>query len=362
VSQGIQSKVELKVRTGPIQHQLEYGIRFHNDRVERRHSQDAFFFVGGELVPAGQPTDVTAFNEALTDALALHAFDALTWQRLTVTPGVRVELIRWVYRDRANGASNGDAQQIALPGVGAFYALTDAFGVLGGVYRGMTPAAPELLNAPEPEVSVNYEAGARLTTGAVRAELIGYFNDYSNLTTICTFSQGCREEDLDTQTDAGAAHIYGLESLIEVEAPLTASLKLPLRATYTLTRSEFLEDFDATDPSFGSVRSGYELPYVPRHQAVASVGLEASRAGGYVAGNYVSKMRETAGDAPLEDVVTTDEQFTVDAGAHFKPFEFLKIYGHVRNLFDEMYIVSRRPYGARPNAPRWVQVGVKAEF
>jgi Fe(3+) dicitrate transport protein len=330
--------------------------------VERRHSQDAFFYVGGRLLPSGEPTEITAFEEALTDATAFHFLDAITWRRLTVTPGVRVELLRWVFRDRMTAASNGDAAQEVLPGVGAYYAVTDALGLLGGVYRGMSPPAPDVQSHPDPEISVNYEAGARLTTSAVRAEVIGYYNDYSNLTSICTLSGGCAEEDLDQQTDAGEARIYGFESLLEIEAPLTASLKLPLRATYTLTRTEFLEEFGSFDPSFGQVRAGYEMPYVPEHQAFASVGLEADRAGGYVAGNYVSKMRETAGDAPLEDVTTTDEQFTVDVGAHYKPFGFLKIYGHVRNLFDELYIVSRRPYGARPNAPRWVQVGVKAEF
>ena len=31
------------------------------------------------------------------------------------------------------------------------------------------------------------------------------------------------------------------------------------------------------------------------------------------------------------------------------------------NLVDA-YIVSRLPYGARPNAPRWIQGGAKLEF
>jgi Fe(3+) dicitrate transport protein len=38
------------------------------------------------------------------------------------------------------------------------------------------------------------------------------------------------------------------------------------------------------------------------------------------------------------------------------------VYVNVRNVLDSHYIVSRRPYGARPNAPRWVQVGVKVEL
>jgi hypothetical protein len=31
----------------------------------------------------------------------------------------------------------------------------------------------------------------------------------------------------------------------------------------------------------------------------------------------------------------------------------------VRNLFEAQNVVARRPYGARPNAPRWFHAGVK---
>jgi Fe(3+) dicitrate transport protein len=34
----------------------------------------------------------------------------------------------------------------------------------------------------------------------------------------------------------------------------------------------------------------------------------------------------------------------------------------VRNLFDSHDLVARKPFGARPNAPRWVQVGAKVKF
>lgn len=57
---------------------------------------------------------------------------------------------------------------------------------------------------------------------------------------------------------------------------------------------------------------------------------------------------------------TTWSPWTV--GSKIMPLEFLTIYGNIRNLLDTQRIVGRRPYGARPNAPRWVQVGVKLEF
>ena len=40
----------------------------------------------------------------------------------------------------------------------------------------------------------------------------------------------------------------------------------------------------------------------------------------------------------------------------------IRLYANLRNVTDSQNIVSRRPYGARPNGPRWFQMGLKAEF
>ncbi|MEY2934838.1 MAG: hypothetical protein RL033_5587, partial [Pseudomonadota bacterium] len=90
VSHGIQSRFKLEAHTGPVAHRIEYGLRLHEDRIERRHSEDAFLLQGGLLVPEGSPTLVTAFNEAASQALAFHALDAITLGPWTLTPGVRV--------------------------------------------------------------------------------------------------------------------------------------------------------------------------------------------------------------------------------------------------------------------------------
>src|SRR5690606_26705734 len=108
-------------------------------------------------IPDGTPTEVTSFNEAYTDALSLHAFDSVSWGNLTLTPGIRLELLRSVYRDRDLRTHQGSAHRVVLPGIGAYYGFTDSFGVLGGVYRGMSPPAPDGEAIVEPEISVNYE-------------------------------------------------------------------------------------------------------------------------------------------------------------------------------------------------------------
>jgi Fe(3+) dicitrate transport protein len=362
VSQGIQTTVTWDATTGPFAHHVEYGLRLHHDRVERRHTEDAYNVIGGDLALVTGSTRVTAFNEAWTEAGALHASDAVTWDRLTVTPGVRVEVMRSASIDRRLGTEERGATQVVLPGGGAYFALTETFGALAGVYRGFSPPPPGSPDTTAPELSVNYEAGIRYAEGPSRAELIGYYNDYSNLTDVCTISTGCLDVNLDRQFDAGSALIYGGEVYLAHDFPLGGGLKLPLSAAYTLTLTRFGRTFESEDPTFGNVQAGDELPYVPRHQANALVGLEHDRVGGYATATYVSRMREEAGSGPLEEALTTDEQFILDAGTFYRVLPWLRLYGNVRNVLDSQYVVSRRPFGARPNAPRWLQVGVKATF
>src|SRR5690606_2082749 len=375
VSQGVQTRLDLAVDSGALSHRIEAGLRLHHDSIARRHSESAYDMVGERLVHGGEAAQVTAKNEAQTHALALHALDAITWRNLTLTPGVRVELLR---QETTNLVKGGTADQFiyaVLPGMGAFYGITDSFGLLAGVHQGFSPPAPPEPGAngappsqPRPEYSVHYETGGRFKSGATTLELIGCFSDYSNLTSICTIASGCVQDDVGHQVDAGAAHIYGLEAFAAHELP-AGPVKVPFTVAYTLTKSSFASDFTSTDPSLGDVRSGDELPYLPLHQLVATVGVEAGRVGGVISANYISRMRECAGTCTLGEGVAvhgsdllTDSQFWLDAGASWRALRYLSFYANLRNVLGAENIVSRRPYGARPNAPRWLQVGAKLDF
>jgi Fe(3+) dicitrate transport protein len=360
VSQGIQTRVRWDVATGPVTHRLEYGLRLHHDRVERRHSEDPFRLLGGELVPEGGPTVVTAFNEAWTDALALHVADAIGWQRFTFTPGLRVEAMRSAFVDRTASTEARALSNVFLPGLGIFYSFTDALGAFAGVYRGFSPTAPGT-SGVKPELSVNYEGGARWLDRVVRLEAIGFYNDYGNITDVCTFSSGCVQQNVDRQYDGGKARIYGLEAFAQL-APAVGEITIPFTAAYTFTRAEFQTNFHSEDPIFGDVVAGDEMPYVPRHQLYASLGLESRYGGCAFGATYIAAMREEAGREPLANTLATDEQTTFDVAANWRVVKPLMVYANVLNLFDDHSIVSHRPFGARPNAPRWVQVGVRASF
>ena len=368
VSQGVQTVVRWATKTGPIAHRIEYGARAHYDSIERLHTQDGYLMQGGALVHDGRATQTTANNLGWTAAFAMHAGDAMTWKQTTLTPGVRLELIRSGLDDYTTKKNQAGSYQAVLPGIGAFQGITKELGVLAGVYRGFSPTAPGQSRTSPPETSVNYEAGVRYTRRYVRAEAIGFFNSYSNLTDVCTFSNGCVDVNLDRQFDAGRARIYGVELYGETELPLSVlsarakDYSLPTRVSYTYTNSQFLNDFNSQDPILGNVVRGDQLPYIPYHQLAASVGVEHRLWAINVSGTYVGTMREVAGQGPAEESELTDAYFLLGAGASVKPLRWLKLYATGSNLLNQKYLASRRPFGARPGAPLMLNLGAKLEF
>jgi Fe(3+) dicitrate transport protein len=360
VSQGVQQVLSFEKAVGPVSQRIELGFRIHHDRIERRHSESSFLMLGGNLVPERVPERVVAANDEESHALALHVIDTVSIGRLTLTPGARVELVRSSSADFLAGTQESALIRALMPGAGAHYGITEEVGILAGIYRGFSPPPPADANHLTPEYSVNYEAGSRYQDGPLRAELIGFFNDYSNMTSTCSLI--CDEEEVGRQFSAGTVRVYGLEALAAHDVPLPLGLTLPVLASYTLTHGRFQQTFESADPIYGSVVAGDELPYLPRHQLAVTASVEHARATGTVAVTYVSAMREEAGSEPLEQSLATDEQLLVDASGSVRLFSGLSVYANLRNVLGGAFIVSRRPYGARPNAPRWLQVGGKLAF
>lgn len=375
-SGGIESRLRWDAGGGSLSHRLEAGVRYHYDRIDRRHSQSRYLITGDELWPAATPTEVTAFDREWAHAVAMHAQYALTIRDLTLTPGIRTELIRTVSGQRLPPAGSGSLEEAiavralpeqkdfyygVMPGVGAYYSLYRGLGVLAGVYRGFSPPPPGSGPDVNPELSTNYEGGARYTRGGMRFEGVGFYNDYENLTDYCSMSNGCEGQISDQQFDAGSAKIYGVELSAEHELPVGAC-RFPFAFAYTFTRGEFGQSFTSQDPIWGMVERGDEIPYLPRHQFRGQLGIEHARGGLHAALLYVAPMREAPGKEPLERALATDRQLIVDVTGQLHVWGTLSLYANVQNLFDRQYIVARRPFGARPNAPRFAHVGIRASF
>lgn len=362
-AQGIQGVATWTGTSGPVSHRLEAGVRYHYDRIDRLHTEDGYRMRAGVLVRDTMPTITTANARAWAHAVALHATDAATLGPLTLTPGLRVEVIETWERDRLAGTDTRGARQTAvIPGIGAYGAIAPWLGVLAGVHRGFSPAAPGQPAAVRPESSVNYEAGIRVSPPRFRMDAIGFFNDYRNLTSICTFASGCASSQEGAQYNAGRAHIYGTELFLRADPLARGPIATPVMASYTYTRTELLETFTSQDPTLGNVQAGDELPFVPRHQASAMAAVEASPGSLALAATYVSPMREHAGQGSDPNEPQTDESLIFDVVARAKLGSAGELYLTVRNLLGAQDLAARLPFGARPVAPRWIQVGTKWSF
>lgn len=324
VSQGLESVLRTGFSTGPLTHALEARARLHFDSIRRLHTEDGFVLREGELVPDGQPTLALLSGLDSTFAVALSVNDAIHWGPVTLTPGVRAELIFSRSEDLALGTLGTANTNVLLPGLGVYAAIAEQLGVLGGIYRGFSPPNPGVPGAV-PELAMNVEGGARWSRSGERLEAIGFFNDYANLTDTCTFSSGCDGENLDRQFNAGRAHIYGLEVFAEKRLRF-GELTAPLSVAYTLTGTRLLTSFRSADPVFGNVSEGDELAYVPRHTLNVAAGIDWWRLSVHAQFNFIDRMREVAGQGELDPAWTTDAQATLDVHLGFKLTSWASVY------------------------------------
>jgi Fe(3+) dicitrate transport protein len=363
-SQGVQTTLAARRRTGPLAHELTAGARLHFDRADRRRTEDAYDMTAGALVRAARPRELVLDSRGETLAFASFVEDRVRWRRLAVTLGARLELIDYAFVDHLATMEHDGAYPVLIPGGGVEYQITDRASVLAGVHRGFVPVAPSAASDVRPESSVNYEAGARWRGGILDADLIGFFSDYSNLKGSCTLAGGCTEAQEGEEYNGGEVLVWGVEAQVGGELPLARrrALTVPVSLAYTLTRSSFRHAFASELPGWGDVAEGDELPYLPRHQLSIAAAVKHPRGelGGAV--RWRGEARDQAGQGPIPEPERTAPLVTIDLSAHARLHALAELYATCSNLLDEQVVISRRPYGARPNPPRMLTAGYKARF
>lgn len=367
-SQGAQIALAAERETGPVKHHVDVGARIHFDRADRRRYEDTYDMLGGNLVRTQRPRAIVVDSRAETTALALFAQDKLIYKRLEVAAGARVELIDYRFADflamdLLMGQNEG-SYGVFIPGAGAEYRITDEASVLAGVHRGFVPVAPSAGAGVQPESSINYEAGSRWRGDFINADVIGFLSDYSNLKGSCSLAAGCTEAQEGTEFNGGAVFTWGAEAQIGGEVPLIKSreMTLPFAVAYTWTQSQFRTGFDSDFAGWGRVMEGDELPYLPAHQISVSASVKLPRWEIGTTTRYQTEARDVAGSGPIDERERIASLFTIDLNAHARIEEWAELYITCSNVLDEQVIISRRPYGARPNPPRMVAAGYKARF
>ncbi len=363
VSQGLQTAFRWRPVWGPVSQQLELGARVHGDSIDRHHTEDGFLMTSGVMVPEGTARASTVLNRAQTLATAFHLHDAVTlWDRVTIAPGLRVEVISMRFEDALAGEPASRLDTAVTPGLGALLLATPWLGLFAGVHRGFSPVAPGQPEAVRPEFSANYEAGTRFAWKGLQAEAVGFLSDYSNLNASCTFSTGCVDGDGSQVFNGGAVLVYGLESLARYRRRFDNDFRLEAGARYTYTGSQFRNAFESQFLQWGDVERGDELPYVPKHIAGGTFGVGGRAWDVTASPNFNGAMRDVAGQGSIADTERIDPFFTLDVGAEVRLLKRFRLYTQVGNVTNSAYVASRRPFGIRPGAPLTVMVGLKASI
>ena len=360
-SQGMQSELSWDSKLGEADITIDAGLRIHQDQVERLHRARYFDMRSAKLMFAGQTDNVITNNKDSTTAIAAFVNSKLQFGNLHTSFGLRLENIDGNSSDDLAQTDQNNSDTVVLPGAGLFYQITPTLGVLGGINKGFVPNSPGEASDIAPEESWNYELGLRASVANWQIEAIGFFNDYSNLKGSCTFSSGCKTQ-LDVEFNGGEVDIYGAELSANGQFEFSNGLALPIKIAYTHTQSEFQSTFDSTFSQWGNISVGDRLPYLPENQFNVQVGLAGEHWQLDLAYKYITDMSEAAGTGvELAGVVTSDIS-QIDLGAWYQINAALRIYAKVDNLTDEANIVSRRPFGARPNKPRQFILGAKYAF
>lgn len=372
LSRGLQSELANTFALGSTRHHLRIGLRLHEDEEDRLQRNSSYSQRSGRLMLDDLGLLGNAGNRLQTaEALALYLYDEIDWGNWRITPGVRYEDIdqartRWETRagrteDPASRASSNvrgereNATQVVLPGIGLVYQAGDPLSLFAGIHKGFT--APTNAPGVKEEEAINFEAGARFSRDGLRGELAWFLSDYDNLLGVCTASSGtdCAVGDA---FNGDAATVAGIELLLTTRIALTQNLAMPIEFTYTYMDGEFDTDIADTD-FFGDVRSGDPIPYMPKHRWHLLLGLQQHQWQAYLAANYVDQACTRAECGPFE---RTEATFVIDLSATYALSERLTLFARAENINEELEIVGRQPYGARPNKDRTLSLGLRFDL
>lgn len=368
-SSGIQSVGRLKMGLGRMSHELEFGIRFHQDYEDRFQWLDKYQMVGGRLEQTYAAIEGSEDNrKSSAGATAVFFQDEITLSNITVSAGVRGETIGYEKQDwgrsdlhrQTDGNPHKTHVRVLLPGAGVHYRLNPTLSLLGGMYKGFTPPGPRKESEKHrAEESVNTEFGFRYQKGLTQAQAIAFVNRYDNLLGADLLAIG--GEGTGDQYNGGKVDINGLE-LIGAFAWILNDIRIRMMVTYTFTEAKFKKSFKSDYKPWGNVRERDELPYLPNHQGYLRIGLESGKWNGSLSARYADAMRTKAGQGKLDPQEYTDAHAVFDFSGEYAVNDISRFFVTIQNLTNATYIAARRPAGVRPGLPRTVMVGMKLEF
>lgn len=361
-NQGVQSKLNLNYVAGGLKQDTEVGLRFHTDQIRRNHTNSRFAMAGGALTLASPLTGQDAMNSVHAEALTGHLIHNVAVNDVTFTGLVRAENVKYNVKNAMTGTAFSRDDQVFAPGVAILKNITERTSLKVSVNRGVSVAGLNDNGTEAQERSMNYEIGFKhgSESGASVVEVVAFHNDYSNITGTCTASTGCTGTNMDYQYNGGRAAIRGVEARV-AHSFYSGALEVPVQMNATVLNAEFRNDFNSGSAEWGlgQVRSGDPLPYVPQVQYTLTAGTKYRRFLQEVAFIYQGEsldqsVREGRQAIAGYGIVDWTGRYSLNRGT--------QLFARIDNLLAKDYVVSLRPFGARPGKPQSFMVGLSYQF
>ncbi|MFN2513419.1 MAG: TonB-dependent receptor domain-containing protein [Pyrinomonadaceae bacterium] len=354
-----------------------FGVRSETDLGFRVHAEDQERVQENGDRPTSRHGVVVENNERRNQAYSGFFQHRLIFGNVTVTPGLRIEHVKYQRTNRLLDVTGKTELTQLIPGLGISYRPGDKLTLFAGAHRGFAPPRTEdVINNStggsidlDPELSWNYEVGMRARPHpAVSLESTFFRMDYANQIVPASLAGGVGS----TFTNGGKTLHQGVEISLSFDTTtiLRRRYNLYLRSAYTfLPVADFSGIRFSSVPGFTSVSvSGNRLPYAPEHLLNASIGYaHSSGIDTFLEAVHVGS--QFGEDLNRIDPITTNGQTGLipghtiwNATANYKVEKLnTTLFVTAKNLFDRLYVADRAR-GLLPGPSRGVQAGLKFEF
>ncbi len=334
-------------------------------RVHYERARTQIIIGSHPTAEAGDPQDDEVRNGYAFAAAVQNRFSF--WERLHVTPSVRVETFqsnRKILRVPVllpSGATVGSDAKVygsafsyaLIPGLGISFDAAAPLTLYSGVHRGYALSRTQDAVSTsgqnlelDPELSWNFELGARLRLGRwLTADLAGFHMEFENQIIPPSEAGGAVSGNA---YNTGHSRHTGIEASVAFDiAPLLKqqSFVLPLTVNYTyLPLAAFV----------GGLYDGNRLPYAPEHilytqlRFMHRVGVSAQVGLTYVAAQFADK-ESTPAQSPDGLIGALPAYALLDARVGYTLARAgLTFYVSSKNLTNQIYIANRAPQGIQP--------------
>lgn len=393
-AQGIESILNYDLTLGSLENQLQLGVRYHNDDIDRyqwyhKYDQGARggWSSNGPDAPSGKAGD----RHQETDAWSVYLEDRIAINdKLAVIPGIRFETMDFDYdqntrtTDKSPASGSGD-MDVVTGGIGLSYDAKANLNIFAGAYHGASLPGPRSYirsgESLDEESSMSYELGARFQRDAFVATGAIFYSDLEDFIVPDNLGTGFEEYEggetvyTDNGPNDGEVSAIGLEVQLGYDFGLAsgADYSLPVTLGVTWTEAEFESGARSADGEsiFSGAEDGNAVPYVPEFQLHAGVGFATGKYRVNLDGTYVGESHASGanGSGPYNydgkfdpRYGEIDSYFVADLTVRYDVSDATNVFATARNVFDEEYVVGRLPQGARPGMPQQLLFGVESKF